>query len=175
MPPQLAPSLIPLLAAPLLSACVSIAPPVRTGHYGAPGRVEAGMVEVAGDVAYGPDLAGGPLVGYGITDKLAIEGGAELGQGTRAIGWAGVRYTPLPPDPRAGRSPALVLDVEGGAGAGVGGRRCDEVECESSEQNLRRPAGGAYNCDATDQANARATSAAPGPATDAVTLDARCP
>jgi hypothetical protein len=134
--------LFALLAAVLPSACVSIAPPVRTGHYGAPGRVEAGMVEVAGDVAWGPDLAGGPLLGYGISDAVSVEAGAEVSRDTRAIGWAGARYTPLRPD---GRDFAFVLDLEGGAGAGVGGQRCnDEGVCESRAQDFRRPAGGGY-------------------------------
>jgi hypothetical protein len=125
----------------MASACVSVAPPVRMGHYGAPGRVEGGMVEVGGEATHGVDMGGGPLLGYGVTDAIAVEGGAEIGHRTRAIGWAGLRYTPLR---GYDRDFALLLDVEGGAGAGVGGRRCVEGVCESVEQNFRRPAGGGY-------------------------------
>jgi hypothetical protein len=126
-----------------LSGCVSVAPPVRTGAYGAPGRMQAGMVEAGADASYGPDsVGGGPQLGYGINDAITVEGGGEV-FGNRAMGRLGTRWTPLRPD---GRDVALVLDVEGGLGAGVGGRRCndDEEDCESTYEDFRRPAGGGY-------------------------------
>jgi hypothetical protein len=124
------------------SACMSVAPPVRTGHYGAPGRMQAGMVEAGAEFVHGPDALGaGPMFGYGINDAITIEGGGEL-YSNRAMGWAGTRFTPLRPE---GRDYALVLDIEGGFGAGVGGRRCnDESICEGRYENFRRPAGGGY-------------------------------
>lgn len=133
-------SLVAALAS--TSGCVSVAPPVRTGPYGAPGRMQAGMVEAGAEAAYGPDTAGaGPMIGYGINDAVTIEGGGEV-FGNRAMGWAGTRWTPLRPD---GRDFAFVLDVEGGFGAGVGGRRCDdEGVCEDTYADFRRPAGGGY-------------------------------
>ena len=133
---------VTLVASLSLSACVSIGPPIRTGHYGAPGRMEAGMVEASGNVTWSDvDLAGGPMIGYGVRDDLAVEGGAEVSSWARAIGYAGIRYTPLRPE---GRDFAFTLDLEGGVGAGVGGRHCEEGLCESAAQDWRRPAGGAY-------------------------------
>lgn len=133
-------SLVAMLAS--VNACVSVAPPVRMGPYGAPGRMQAGMVEAGAEAYYGPDsVGGGPMIGYGINDAVTIEGGGEV-SGNRAMGWAGTRWTPLRPD---GRDFAFVLDVEGGFGAGVGGRRCnDEGECEGTYADFRRPAGGGY-------------------------------
>ncbi|HVH99409.1 MAG TPA: hypothetical protein VM869_11875 [Enhygromyxa sp.] len=131
-----------LIAASLTSACVA-APAVRTSHYGAPGRMEAGMVEASGNVTWSDlDLSGGPMIGYGVTDAVSIEAGAEAGSLPRAIGYAGVRYTPLRPE---GRDYAFTLDLEGGAGAGVGGNQCEgteDVDCDAL--NWRRPAGGGY-------------------------------
>jgi hypothetical protein len=135
-------AIAPIMVATAMSGCVSVAPPVRTGAYGAPGRMQAGMVEAGAGVSYGPDsVGGGPQLGYGINDAITLEGGGEV-FGNRAMGWLGTRWTPLRPD---GRDFALVLDVEGGFGAGVGGRRCDEEgECESTYDDFRRPAGGGY-------------------------------
>jgi hypothetical protein len=129
-----------VLATPVtLVACVSIAPPIRTGHYGAPGRMQAGMVEAAGGATWADAAVnGGPMVGYGVTDAVALEAGGELGSYDRGIGYLGVRYSPLRPE---GRSRAFTLDVEGGAGAGVGG------PCSSEDEPCvpwSRPAGGGY-------------------------------
>lgn len=98
------------------------------------------MVEASGGATWSDfDISGGPMIGYGVTDAVAIEAGGEAGSLPRAIGYVGVRYTPLRPE---GRDFALTLDLEGGAGAGVGGNGC-----ESDDQNCsdwRRPAGGGY-------------------------------
>jgi hypothetical protein len=136
-------TLLILLGATSISGCVSVAPAIRASHYGAPGRMEAGMVEASGNVTWSDlDLSGGPMLGYGVTDAVAVEGGAEVGSATRAIGYGGVRYTPLRPE---GRDFAFTLDLEAGAGAGVGGQRCDaEGNCESTTEDWRRPAGGGY-------------------------------
>jgi hypothetical protein len=92
--------LLLLITASSTIACVA-APAVRTSHYGAPGRMEAGMVEASGNVTWSElDISGGPMIGYGVTDAVAIEAGAEAGSLPRAIGYAGVRYTPLRPEGR---------------------------------------------------------------------------
>lgn len=131
-----------LAALATTTACVSVAPPVRTTHYGAPGRMQAGMVEAGAEAVYGPDsLGAGPMFGYGVTKDVTVEAGGEVFS-NRAIGWGGMRWTPLRPE---GRNFALLLDVEGGFGAGVGGRRCDDRGvCESTHEDFRRPAGGGY-------------------------------
>jgi hypothetical protein len=138
-------STLTMAAVLALSGCVSVAPPVRSVPYGAPGRMQAGMVESATEAAYGPDAAGGgSMIGYGINDDITVEGGGEL-FGNRAMGWLGTRWTPLRPE---GRDFAFVLDVEGGLGAGVGGQRCEDDAdgnpCESTFEDFRRPAGGGY-------------------------------
>lgn len=100
------------------------------------------MVEASGNVTWSDaEIAGGPMIGYGIIDALAVEAGAEAGSSERAIGYAGVRYTPLRPE---GRDFAFVLDLEGGVGAGVGGSDdCDPI-VETCMSSWRRPAGGGY-------------------------------
>src|SRR5688572_27763034 len=111
-----------LLALATTTACVSVAPPIRSGHYGAPGRMSSGMIEAGAEAVYGPDTVGaGPMFGYGVTDEITVEGGGEVFS-NRAIGWAGTRWSPLRGE---GHDFALLLDVEGGFGAGVGGRRCN--------------------------------------------------
>jgi hypothetical protein len=131
------------LATALLTGCVSIAPPVRIGQYGAPGRMQAGMVEAGVNGNYWIDPSGGAMLGYGVNDLVAVEGGGELST-NRGIGYLGARVSPLRGE---GRDYAFVLDVEGGAGAGVGGQRCSSdatAPCESTAQDFRRAAGGGY-------------------------------
>jgi hypothetical protein len=100
------------------------------------------MVEAAGTATWSDrNFSGGPMVGYGVTDAIAVEGGGEISSSAAAIGYAGVRYTPLRPE---GRSYAFTLDLEGGFGAGVGGTRCEYGICETNAQDWRRPAGGGY-------------------------------
>lgn len=134
-----------LLTLSLTSACVA-APAIRTSHYGAPGRMEAGMVEASGNVTYSDlDISGGPMIGYAVTDAVSVEAGGEVGSLPRAIGYVGVRYTPLRPE---GRDYAFVLDLEGGGGAGVGGvPKCDtqgvNYVCDGPS-GWARAAGGGY-------------------------------
>lgn len=132
-----------VLASVLLasSGCFSYAPPVRMGHYGAPGRTGAGMFEMGGSYAYHPAYSGTGSVGYGVTESVTVEAGAEGKYESWAIGWAGVRYTPeLDP----ARVRGLHVDVEGGAGAGAGGRECEGNDCSVPPDALRRVAGGGY-------------------------------
>ncbi len=130
---------IALLSLSLTSACYSIAPPIRMAHQGAPGRLGQGTYDIASAVT---SVSGGETLGYGITEAIGVEGGIESNFTDSAIGFAGVRYTPL----RAGRRKiAFVLDLEGGLGAGVGGTKCDaERLCSGPAQDIRRAAGGGY-------------------------------
>jgi hypothetical protein len=112
-----------LLASLLTGPGSSHAPQVRIPHPGAPGRVGAGTNDIAFAVT---DGNGARSVGRGLSDQLALEVGLESDFTEVVIGFAGVRFTPLPP---SRRRIAFVLDVEGGAGVGF---------------EARRPAGGGY-------------------------------
>lgn len=103
------------------------APPIRGLHAGMPGRVDRGQLEVGGTVGgwYLP-TTGGPHVAYGVTDRLVVEGGANLNlvDGLWATTWAGIRLL------RArslGREVHLVGDLELGTGVGLGGRASDTL------------------------------------------------
>ena len=101
------------------------------------------MVEANGNATWSElEISGGPMLGYGVTDAVAVEAGSEIGSSNRAIGYGGVRYTPLRPE---GRDFAFVLDLEGGAGAGVGGSNGDcDPSYETCPSGWQRPAGGGY-------------------------------
>lgn len=116
------------------------APPVRSAHYGAPGRMrEAGWETAGGATHYG---TGGPFVGVKVADGLTVEMGGELGfieqSGRWSLGVTGLRYSidALRDPDGSGAS----FDVEAGAGLGVGGSRADDIAGEWSE----RLAGGGY-------------------------------
>jgi hypothetical protein len=118
-------SVVPVVAVALLLAAAACnptyAPPVRGVHYGAPGRLEEGRIELGG-TAGGPFFpqAGGPNLGVGVNDHLALEVGGSFNHydGAWAMGYLGPRVTLVTPK-RTGIS--LALDLEGGAGLGVGG------------------------------------------------------
>ena len=116
-------ALLPLL---FLAACnPSYAPPIRGLHSGMPGRLAAGQLEVGGTAGgYFLPTTGGPHVAFGLSDRLLIEGGANLNlieyaTSNWATGWAGVRLTHGKPLSHGLR---LVGDLELGTGAGLGGR-----------------------------------------------------
>lgn len=122
------------------------APPIRTPHMGAPGRVAGGDVELgggAGGIYYPPPAFGGPSIAIGISDRWSVEGGGEFSTGAWALGFVGGRVTG-----RAPRRGSLVLvgDAEVGGGAGVGGSACRQDHgCAVDDDNwYRNPAGGAY-------------------------------
>lgn len=101
------------------------APPIRAVQYGAPARLEEGRIEVGG-TAGGfaiPDV-GGPHLGVGIRDWLALEVGGNLALGYGRDSWAlaylGPRFSYAPH--RAQRV-HLISDLELGVGVGVGGVR----------------------------------------------------
>jgi hypothetical protein len=107
-------------------ACYPVyAPPVRAVHSGAPGRIHEGEVEIGGTMAgVTTPFAGSVHVAYGVHDWVSLEGGGTF-IGTpsaplSAMGWVGPRFTL----PRRTQGPSLLLDLELGIGAGVGGERC---------------------------------------------------
>lgn len=116
----------------VLGGCnLAFTPPIRGLHAGMPGRLAAGQLEVGGEAggyqlgsstALAPTL-GGPHLSYGLTDRLAIEAGANLDVLVLsyfgwATGWAGVRLTQRT---RLSQRAWLIGDVELGGGGGVGG------------------------------------------------------
>ena len=111
------------------AACNPVyAPPVRTMHAGAPGRVRQGDGEVGGTRAgLTYPTAGSLHVAVGVRDWVSMEAGgtfivAPAGPTEPSIvmGWAGTRFTL----PRRRNGPSLLLDGELGVGAGVGGSLC---------------------------------------------------
>ena len=113
----------------LASACIqSNAPPVRTGGFGAAGRIEGGeksfgispsvrLGEGSTTVRAGID----PAFVAGINDYAAIEIGGSFAIKLQAMGWAGVRLTV----PRSVTQSSLAVDFGIGGGAGAGGERCN--------------------------------------------------
>ncbi len=110
------------------SGCTTTyAPPIRMPQYGSPGRVDQGRMEVGGGVGglSGPTVWGGPSIGYGVRDWLAIEAGGDFYSVGKPGGWAmgfgGMRLTYAP---KRHRKIYSALDGEFGLGAGVGGMMC---------------------------------------------------
>lgn len=98
-----------------LSACnATYAPPVRSLHYGMPGRLSAGQGEVA--VSGGIPGRGGAMVGLPIARGLTVEGNYD-GSENFHMGSLGLRET-------LRLNPMWAIDFEGGGGLGVGGERC---------------------------------------------------
>jgi hypothetical protein len=118
-----------LLAVAASGCNPTYAPPVRAVHYGAPGRVREGDVEVGGTLAgvFNP-TAGSLYVAAGLRDWVSLEAGstvvvAPTGPTPLAesiMGWVGPRFTL----PRRAHGVSLLLDGELGLGAGVGGELC---------------------------------------------------
>jgi hypothetical protein len=106
-------SLLPL--ALLLGCNATYAPPVRSTHYGLPGRLAPGQGELAVAMG-GPNTHGSASLSIPIASNVRVEGTYDLSE-TWHIGSAGVRGT----IPLGG---IWYSDLEGGVGAGVGGERC---------------------------------------------------
>jgi hypothetical protein len=142
--------LVPVLLLEAASACNPVyAPPVRAVHYGAPGRLHEGELEIAGTLAgITTPTAGSVHLAYGVQDWASAEvGGTFVSEdGTRnmsAMAWAGPRFTL----PRAPHGASLLLDMELGIGAGVGGELCpaDAKTCEPDRRQWHdRTAFGGY-------------------------------
>ncbi|MCA9708576.1 MAG: hypothetical protein KDK70_22190, partial [Myxococcales bacterium] len=117
--------LVSLVVSPLVIACApTFAPPIRTVHGGAPGRLDPGDMELglgSAGLGYVPGGMGGGSVGYAARPHLTVEGGVDGGSAW-TLGWGGVRV----PGRWRLREPWLgvAVDGEAGVGAGVGGSRC---------------------------------------------------
>lgn len=120
------------------------APPLRSTHGGAPGRVSEGDVAISGGASgwrY-PTVAGGPAISYGVRDWVAVEGGGNVSLGRWGMGWAGLRLTHAP---RRYAKNYLAIDGEASGGAGWGGSLCGNGEADGCADGLRagqRVAGG---------------------------------
>lgn len=130
------------------AACApTYAPPIRTPHMGAPGRVAGGDVELgggAGGVYYPPPSFGGPSIAVGVSDRWAVEAGGEFHARQWALGFVGGRVTGRV---RTHGRLVLVGDAEVGGGAGAGGTACRRgpLRCTVDTENWHRhAAGGAY-------------------------------
>ncbi len=128
-----------------LAACgPTYAPPVRSGSHGAPGRMRAGHMEVAGDVAgpVGNPSMGGPSVGIQASDEFEILAGLDgsylAPDSSWTMGWAGLAVT--------GREGPIAMEVELGLGTGAGGYYCEYVDdCgDKAGPWWKRPAFGAF-------------------------------
>lgn len=129
-----------LLVAVALYGCnPTFAPPVRSGMYGAPGRLADSSFEVGGSSTQRG--MGGLFEGFVVAPGLAVEVGGDLSaldeDARWAMGWVGARYTI--DQVRQESGDGLSMDVEAGFGAGVGGRLADD-----DTQWFDRPAGGGY-------------------------------
>jgi len=129
----------------MLGACgPTYAPPVRSGHHGAPGRMQAGHMEVAGDVAgpVGNPSMGGPAMGVQVLDWLEVQAGVDASlldeDSSWTMGWTGLAFT--------GREGPLAMEVELGLGGGAGGYYCESADdCgEKAGPWYERPAFGTY-------------------------------
>jgi hypothetical protein len=134
----------------LVIGCAPFAPPIRTMHGGAPGRLDPGDMEIgggpAGLIAEGSSqpFMGGGGVGWAARPHLTVEGGID-GSDAWTLGWGGVRVPG-----RWAMRPGVQLAADGeiGVGAGVGGDGCKEYGTSDCEPDglawNERPAGGGY-------------------------------
>ena len=118
----------------------TMAPPLRTTHYGAPARMSHHRVEVSGaGTIYG---SGGAWGGLRVAPGLRVELGTDLrfvDEENWALGGAGLRYTV---DGRNAKLWGVAFDIELGAALGVGGV-LDENNADGRSWN-HRLAGGGY-------------------------------
>ncbi|MDD5308613.1 MAG: hypothetical protein PHU25_14945 [Deltaproteobacteria bacterium] len=143
----------------LAVACSSctFAPPIRSVHGGAPGRVSAREVEVGAAANLYPGVRWeretstpwlSPALSYGIVDTIAIEAAADVTTFWR-MGSLGLRLTPLQKKDKLRR---FSYDFEIGGGAGVGGAlycEDDTNDCkgnykEDKRDSMERIAAGGY-------------------------------
>lgn len=109
-------TLLAITSLGLVAGCnATYAPPIRSTHYGAPGRLAPGQGEVA--LAAGNRAHGTLGVGLPVGGSVRVEGNVDVSEHW-VMGLAGLRATH-----RLGDS-GLVLDGEGGLGIGRGGERC---------------------------------------------------
>ncbi len=142
-----------VLASALTAACHVCAPPIRAANNGAPGKMREGDLEfgAAGTVILVDDYLETPGIhagaGYAITDKTAIEAGADAIVTNSVIGNIGLRIAPFPIDKQRGRT-KLLFDVAFGGGLGVGGRQATIINDDDYDHDgvewKDRLAGGGY-------------------------------
>ncbi len=97
----------------------SYAPPPRTAHDGAAGRLEAREASFGGAYQFA-GTSGEARVRLPATDRLWLEAGGTFGE-SFALGTLGARINAYD----SGRMPVrVVLDVDFGVGAGLGGELC---------------------------------------------------
>jgi hypothetical protein len=102
----------------------TFAPPIRSTHYGIPGKLQAGRIEVGGCAYPGP--IGAAFVALSLSDLVQLEAGSNLSP-SWALGFAGLRLTLDRPLDGKG----FAADLEFGAGAGVGGEFYDYDDVSS--------------------------------------------
>jgi hypothetical protein len=118
-------------------------PPIRNADFGAPGHLQEGRIEIAAaggaqllsDTFPKGDLA--PSLALSATDWMTFELGGSWAPNTAAVGWGGLRATPLLPWKTAAQG--LSLDIAIGGGGGVGGKVCDNEELEPEDSNINCP------------------------------------
>lgn len=93
----------------------SYAPPIRSTHYGLPGRLSSGQGELSVAAAI-PHTHGSASLSIPVAENVRVESTYDLSD-TWHVGSAGLRGT-VPLNRR------WSLDLEGGVGAGIGGERC---------------------------------------------------
>jgi hypothetical protein len=129
-----------------LGGCAAtFAPPMQSTHYGAPGRLRIGEMEVRGAATiFG---SGTGAAGIHLTDSLKLELAADaklLDAEKWTVGTAGVRYT----FGGKAHNDWWAFDLEAGLGAGLGGVRDGDQTGDGGEVDedawLRRLAVGAY-------------------------------
>lgn len=129
-----------------LGGCTAVyAPPVRVAQLGAPGRLQAGQVEISAANVGLPHGFVGSSVGYAAREHLIVQAGADGAFRGFAMGWAGVQ---VPGTYHLTGRWSVSADGELGAGAGAGGS-CDEDDsttelCRVDRPWYRRAAGGGY-------------------------------
>jgi hypothetical protein len=128
------------------TACTTVyAPPLRSHHGGAPGRLAPGEFQAAGSINQAK--TGGPVISIPVHETpLHLELGSELNvfadRDRWAMGFAGLRGThSFRRDAKGRRGPGAAIDWELGGGLGFGG--VDTREAMPLRWDQRR-AGGAY-------------------------------
>jgi hypothetical protein len=117
--------IIALTALTYVGGCNPVfAPPMRSTHYGSPGRLKSGQAEVSG--GFQILLVGGSAAAFALNDWLQLELGGDFSlirDENWAIGFGGIRLTPLR---RQAGSLFWAGDLEIGLGLGAGGIWCEQ-------------------------------------------------
>jgi hypothetical protein len=131
----------------MLTACnATFSPLVRGAHYGSPGRLDEGQLEISGTAGgvIAPGI-GGPQLAYGVSDWLSLEAGGNFSLAANQQNWAMGYFGPRLTYALDRQSPVhFVSDLELGVGLGVGGALHDNESkdsfcqsCDASTWNQR--------------------------------------